>query len=277
MVTPAPVLSPTPPRRGRSLLGRLLIVVLVLGVGGAGLAVLSDLMTPSRDNRLETPVTAAPVRPGSVVPGDAGVVPDQQQPTPQGSPAARDSLTEWANRLADTVDVPARALRAYALADLAMRVERPRCRLSWATVAGIGRIESNHGRYGGATLTDEGRPSKPIIGIPLDGGPNVRAIPDTDGGTLDGDTTWDRAVGPLQFIPGTWKRYAADGNGDGRADPQQIDDAAVTAARYLCSANRDLSDAKGWWAAVFAYNNSTEYGQKVFGLADTYARRSLPR
>ncbi|MCP3798734.1 lytic murein transglycosylase [Allokutzneria sp. A3M-2-11 16] len=272
MVTPAPVLSPLPPRRGRSLLGRLLVVGLVLGIGGLGLAVLVDLVTPTRDSKPETPITAAPVRPGSVIPGDAGVV-----PAPQGAPAGHDPLTEWATKLSNTVDVPARALRAYALADLAMRVERPRCRLSWATVAGIGRIESNHGRYGGATLTDEGRPSRPIIGIPLDGGPNVRAIPDSDGGTLDGDTTWDRAVGPLQFIPGTWKRYAADGNGDGRADPQQIDDAAVTAARYLCSANRDLGEAKGWWAAVFSYNNSTEYGQKVFGVADTYARRSLGR
>ncbi|MFB9907220.1 lytic transglycosylase domain-containing protein [Allokutzneria oryzae] len=277
MVTPAPVISPTPPRRGRSLLGRLLVVGLVLGVGAVALSVLSDLTTPTRGPAREAPITAAPVQPGSVVPGDAGVVPDLRQPAPQGAPAGRDPLDEWASRLSEAVDVPARALRAYALADLAMRTERPRCQLSWSTVAGIGRVESNHGRYGGATLNEDGRPSKPIIGIPLDGGPNVRAIPDTDGGALDGDTNWDRAVGPMQFIPGTWKRYAADGNGDGRADPQQIDDAAVAAARYLCSGNRDLGDAKGWWAAVFSYNNSTEYGQKVFGLADTYARRSLGR
>ncbi|KMS77543.1 hypothetical protein ACZ91_64175 [Streptomyces regensis] len=69
-------------------------------------------------------------------------------------------------------------------------------------------------------------------------------------------------------------RYASDGNGDGNADPQQIDDAALTAARYLCAGGRDMSSAEGWWAGIMSYNNSVEYGQKVFGLADTYAAQA---
>ncbi|MDI5980992.1 lytic transglycosylase domain-containing protein, partial [Amycolatopsis magusensis] len=136
----------------------------------------------------------------------------------------------------------------------------------------IGRIESNHGQYGGAALGADGLPSKPIIGVPLDGSPGVKAIGDTDGGRFDGDSTHDRAVGPMQFIPSTWAKYNSDGNGDGVGDPQQIDDAALAAARYLCAGSRDMSAAQGWWAGIMSYNNSIEYAQKVFGLADGFAK-----
>ncbi|MGH3994059.1 MAG: lytic murein transglycosylase, partial [Pseudonocardiaceae bacterium] len=85
---------------------------------------------------------------------------------------------------------------------------------------------------------------------------------------------YDRAVGPMQFIPSTWARWASDGDGDGQADPHDIDDAAVTAARYLCADRRDVGTARGWWAAVLSYNNSVDYAQRVFGAADAYARRS---
>jgi membrane-bound lytic murein transglycosylase B len=136
------------------------------------------------------------------------------------------------------VDIPARALVAYGNAELVLRSVKPKCRLSWATLAGIGRIESHHGQYGGAVLGADGRPSKPIIGVPLGGSPGVKAIGDTDGGRLDGDPSTDRAVGPMQFIPSTWAKYASDGNED-VADPRQIDDAAFAAARYLCANGRD--------------------------------------
>ena len=88
----------------------------------------------------------------------------------------------------------------------------------------------------------------------------------------DGDASVDRAVGPMQFIPSTWRKWASDGNGDGLGDPQQIDDAALAAARYLCAGGRDMASPSGWWAGILSYNNSTEYAQKVFGLADGYAK-----
>jgi len=42
-------------------------------------------------------------------------------------------------------------------------------------------------------------------------------VVDSDGGALDGDARYDRATGPMQFLPGTWRSIGADGNGDGVA------------------------------------------------------------
>src|SRR3546814_6297301 len=73
----------------------------------------------------------------------------------------------------------------------------------------------------------DGRSSRPILGPALDGRPGFAAIRSTpESATWHGDSTWDHAVGPLQFIPSTWSRWAADGDGDGASDPNDIDDAA---------------------------------------------------
>jgi len=85
--------------------------------------------------------------------------------------------------------------------------------------------------------------------------PRCTCHPDTDGGMLDGDTTWDRAVGPFQFIPSTWARWKADGNADGVADPQNIEDAALAAGRYLCAGGTNLADGTGWWRTILSYDN----------------------
>jgi membrane-bound lytic murein transglycosylase B len=214
-------------------------------------------------------IEPADVLPGAEAPAIAA------QPQPQGG-AGRDPVLRWADRIAAAIDMPARALRAYALADVAMRGEAPGCRLSWATLAGIGRIETDHGRFAGARLGPDGRPSRPIVGRRLDGSPGVRDIPDTDGGRLDGDSSHDRAVGPMQFLPATWARWASDGDGDQVADPHDLDDAALAAGRYLCRGGRDTATPGGWWAAVLSYNNSVEYGRRVFGVADAYARATRP-
>ncbi|MEV4310674.1 murein transglycosylase [Actinocrispum sp. NPDC049592] len=176
--------------------------------------------------------------------------------------------------MADKMDIPQRALQAYAQAEVKTRATTPKCKISWTMLAGIGRKESRHGRYGGATVLDDGTLSKPIIGVPLDGSARVRAIQDTDKGAMDGDNTWDRAVGPMQFLPATWKKWAVRANGDGAPpDPQNMDDSALTAARYLCATGGDLSSPAGWWAAVLKYNSSVEYAQAVFDGQDAYARQ----
>ncbi|WP_215546059.1 lytic transglycosylase domain-containing protein [Amycolatopsis sp. CA-230715] len=275
---------PRPRSHGAAVLGRLVIVVVVLALAGGGVWLVTAATTPDvSPTTTEIPaleVQAAAVQPGSAAPINATLAGDpaqqQQQPqVPREQPKGKqgkNTLASWAERASGPVGIPARALIAYGNAELAMRSMQPKCRLSWATLAGIGRIESNHGQYGGATLGADGRPSKPIIGVPLDGSPGVRAIADTDGGRYDGDPAQDRAVGPMQFIPGTWAKWNSDGNGDGVGDPQQIDDAALGAARYLCAGGRDMAGATGWWAGIMSYNNSVEYAQKVFGLADGYAK-----
>ncbi|MEV4316521.1 lytic murein transglycosylase [Actinocrispum sp. NPDC049592] len=256
--------------RGRRLLGRLALVLLVLGMAGAGVWSLSTSFVPEA-SPVTTEIPALQVPAAQVEPGAVAPVQVQDVPKPQGA-AGTDPLTAWAGRVSAVTGVPARALMAYGNAELVLRSTTPGCHLSWATLAGIGRIESNHGQFGGAQLGADGRPSKPIVGVPLDGSVGVQRIADTDGGRYDGDASLDRAVGPMQFIPSTWNKWASDGNGDGRGDPQQIDDAALGAARYLCVGGRDMGSPQGWWAGVLSYNNSVPYGQKVFGLADGYAR-----
>jgi membrane-bound lytic murein transglycosylase B len=162
------------------------------------------------------------------------------------------------------------ALDAYLRAAMDTSAEMPGCRIPWWLLAGIGRVESGHGTFSTSVLDAAGTTSPPIIGIPLNGGNSTAVITDTDGGALDGDPIHDRAVGPMQFIPSTWARYAADGNGDGVADPQNLYDAAHAAAVYLCTAGGDLSTSAGIDRAIFAYNHSQAYVAKVLGFADDY-------
>ncbi|HKE50303.1 MAG TPA: lytic murein transglycosylase [Actinomycetes bacterium] len=166
--------------------------------------------------------------------------------------------------------IPDVALRAYKRADSQLGTRRPSCHLSWTLVAAIGRVESNHGRFGGAQLRSDGSGTRPIRGIPLDGRPHVALIRDTDGGALDGDPTFDRAVGPMQFIPSTWRAFAVDGNGDGRRDPNNIFDAAQGAGVYLCAGGGDLRDPAQAARAVRRYNNADTYVRVVLSLAQQY-------
>ena len=98
--------------------------------------------------------------------------------------------------------------------------------LDTPTLAGIGMVESRHGTYAGGELGPDGTTTVDVIGIPLDGTNNTQAIPDTDGGEYDGDTQWDRAIGPMQFIPGTWARWGVSLEG-GDPDPQEFGAAVV--------------------------------------------------
>ncbi|MBV9823452.1 MAG: lytic transglycosylase domain-containing protein [Actinobacteria bacterium] len=166
--------------------------------------------------------------------------------------------------------VPPVALNAYRLAAARLASADPGCGVPWSLLAGIGRVESDHGRYGGATLTASGESTPHIVGPALDGA-GYPSIADTDGGRLDGDPRVDHAVGPMQFIPATWAIYGADGNGDGVASPFNLDDAALAAARYLCAAGGDLRTAAGQQRAVLAYNHSDEYLALVLATARAYA------
>ncbi|MFB9908723.1 lytic transglycosylase domain-containing protein [Allokutzneria oryzae] len=159
-------------------------------------------------------------------------------------------------------------LDAYIRADQTLARSTPDCGLHWSYLAGIGKVESNHAR---GQVDVNGTTPVPILGPVLDGGPGMAAIADTDGGRLDGDPVWDRAVGPMQFIPRTWARYGADGNGDGKVDPHNIYDAALSAGRYLCSGGLDLRKPEELVTAIFRYNHSNAYVSRVLGLAVAYS------
>jgi murein DD-endopeptidase MepM/ murein hydrolase activator NlpD len=174
-------------------------------------------------------------------------------------------------------DIPEVALAAYVHAADLVGDEDPSCRPSWALLAAIGRVETDHGRHGGSSPTVGGDVIPPILGVVLDGRlPGTRPIPDTDDGRLDGDLRWDRALGPMQFLPGTWAAAARDGNGDGDADPHNLYDAAATAAGYLCRhAAGDITTPAGFDAAVRAYNRSSEYVAAVRRWMDAYLAEAV--
>ncbi|MEU4765602.1 lytic transglycosylase domain-containing protein [Actinosynnema sp. NPDC023794] len=165
--------------------------------------------------------------------------------------------------------IPGVMLDAYMRAADRLGRTTPGCKLDWPLLASIGRIESGHAR--GGRVTESGTTVEPIVGPVLDGSPGVAAIRDTDGGRFDGDRTWDRAVGPMQFIPSTWAGYAADGNEDGDRNPNNIYDATIGAGNYLCANNADVSDPVQRARSVFRYNQSNEYVATVLYWADVYA------
>jgi membrane-bound lytic murein transglycosylase B len=168
--------------------------------------------------------------------------------------------------------IPTIALSAYRNAEQKMAVEAPGCGVSWNLLAGIGRIESGHA--GGGAVDARGTAVVPIYGPSLDGTlPGNEVIISSSVGNR---VTYARAMGPMQFLPGTWARYAADGKGDGIADPQNLFDATLAAARYLCSGGLNLRDPAGVMAAILRYNNSMPYAQNVLGWAAAYATGVVP-
>jgi membrane-bound lytic murein transglycosylase B len=173
------------------------------------------------------------------------------------------------------LDFPLVVLDAYVRAALVLAFENPSCGLRWQALAGIGRTESGHGTFGGAAVAPSGQVSRPIIGIPLDGNNGTQAIGDTDGGELDGDPTVDRAVGPMQFIPTSWRAFGRDGNGDGQRDPQNLYDAAAAAGVLLCRGAPLDSDGR-LRASFLRYNNSAAYADTVLSRTRGYDTFIIP-
>ncbi|NBH06249.1 lytic murein transglycosylase, partial [Amycolatopsis sp. SID8362] len=213
------------------------------------------------------PDQAAPLQPPNIVmPPIAvdGSLPQPPLPTPLVVPGGRAGSAG----ISGTLGIPGSMLKAYQNAADILAKEQPNCHLDWALIASIGRIESNHAR--GGYVNANGDTLEPILGPVLNGAGAFAAIPDTDGGKYDGDAVWDRAVGPTQFIPSTWRGYASDGNGDGVSNPNNAYDEALATARYLCSGGLDLSTDAGQRIAVRRYNNSQSYVDTVMAWAAAY-------
>jgi hypothetical protein len=108
--------------------------------------------------------------------------------------------------------------------------------LSWLVLAGIGSVESAHGTSGAAGVH---------------AGANVAG-----------------AMGPMQFLAGTWATYGADGDGDGVRDVYNPADAIFGAARYLCASGAgDISTLR---RALWAYNHADWYVEQVLQIAARY-------
>jgi membrane-bound lytic murein transglycosylase B len=204
-----------------------------------------------------------------------GVPPPAGDPVPpvdthlSGRPA--DQLRQWAEQRSAALEIPVIALEAYAYAARVAEVENPKCHIAWTTLAGIGQVESHHGTYRGATLSPNGDVSPPIRGVRLDGSGGTLRIVDAEEGAESDAAGVVRAMGPMQFIPETWRLYGVDAHNDGVVSPDNIDDAALAAAGYLCWRGKDLGTPRGWITALRAYNNSGIYLRAVRDWATAYA------
>ncbi len=171
----------------------------------------------------------------------------------------------------DGTDLPTLAADAYYRAARLLSVTDADCRVPWWALAAIGRTESNHGRYRGAGVLPDGQVEPPIYGPMLDGSGPFAVIGDTDDGALDGTAAGERAVGPMQFLPGTWRTVGRDGTFDGVADPHNLYDAAVGAGALLCRSGPGLTTEAALRRSFRTYNNSGEYVQVVWERSQEYA------
>ncbi len=227
----------------------------VAGIGGVPPAVSAS----------QTPEGSLPD--GTSVPTDAIEAPASVSDPDALSPTGN---TQNIVATASTNQIPSAALAAYQRAEAVINKADNSCHLTWQLVAAIGRVESNHGRFGGNVLDDDGVARPGIYGPALNGRKSTKAISDTDAGQFDRDSQWDRAVGPMQFIPSTWSIVGVDADGDAKRDPQDIDDAALATAVYLCSGKDNLSTVMGQRAAVYRYNHNQKYVDLVLSIMDAY-------
>jgi cell wall-associated NlpC family hydrolase len=169
-----------------------------------------------------------------------------------------------------------RMMTAYVRAAGLMSTMVPSCKgMTWELIGGIAKVESDNAA--GRTIADDGLITPSILGPRLDGsgaGGNTTPVRDTDAGKWDGDTEFDRAVGPTQFLPSTFAGYAARVRPDNPAgaNPNNADDESLATALYLCGNGRDLTDQSQLRSAVYSYNASQAYVDEVLNWASLYTQ-----
>jgi membrane-bound lytic murein transglycosylase B len=248
------------------------ITSLVLGCAVSGVAGRVPPPAPALPRAAITPV-AVDGAAGSAVSGPAVVAVARPPASPHIAAVTKSAPPPaTAVNSSSALGIPSMALAAYRHAEHMIATSNPNCGISWNLLAGIGRIESGHAN-GGATDA-RGTAVRPIYGPALDGTlPGNEVIVES---SVAGGATYERAMGPMQFLPSTWARYAADGDGDGVADPQNLYDSTLAAAQYLCSGGLNLRDQSQVMAAILRYNNSIPYARNVLGWAAAYATGVVP-
>lgn len=241
-------------------------------VAAAAVAALSASQAPGvNDHGRQTTADATPSPEASSADGSAtGNSPYYTDLPPLKSPNPSPSAgTGPITPAGSEAGIPATVLDAYKKAEAALREAKPGCNLPWQLLAAIGRVESGQAR--GGRVTADGTTISPILGPQLDGN-GFALIKDTDNGAYDGNSAYDQAVGPMQFIPSTWAWAGRDGNDDGKKDPNNIYDAALAAGHYLCRNNWDLSDQGDLDRAILSYNQSREYLNLVMRWLEYYRK-----
>ena len=261
--------SSQPRRSGIARWQKATAVVPLALLAGAWSASLGTSTTATADSSVTD--TGVPAVPTTSLDSPASyTLPPNIAPSQTNTGGNRPSIDPTDPSAVSTNGIPTAAMAAYQRAAAVLAKADASCNLSWELVAAIGRVESDHGRFGGNVLGSDGRAKPGIYGVPLDGTGQTALIRDSDRGAYDNDGVFDRAVGPMQFIPQTWSVVGVDGDADGSRDPQDIDDAALATAVYLCAGDQDLSTAAGQRSAVFSYNHSNEYVALVLAIMKAY-------
>ncbi len=231
-----------------------------------GASVAAPVLTASSPTAPVRPGTAGPTGSGTAPSTPAAALPSAAAPTPPPtSDLVAYAIGERAWRPARTVvlvsrQIPPAAAGAYRRAAAIMRDADPDCALSWALLAAVGLVASDHGRRsGGHPLVDE-------AGLP---------VADTDAGEVDGDTVHDRAVGPLALSPSTWSTVRVDADGDGRRHPGDIDDAALASAVVLCGTS-SLKGRAQVTAGLAHLNAAPDFAPLVVKAAASYRAAGVP-
>jgi len=252
------------------------VVSLVLAVPSAAMP---NDSTESRDAS-SSPSVTAPLRADDVVPPAPPAL-DRQALLAFRHAARKPAASPPVGRLPRVLlgaihagDIPPAAYAAYKSAASRLRHVQPSCALPWWLLAGIGFVESHHAAGGGSLTRGWNGIARPhILGPLLDGSHGFAAIRDSDHGRFDGNAHWDRAVGPMQFLPSTWLMWGARPSGT-LGNPEDIRDAARAAGGYLCAGNARLSNTNQLALAVYRYNHSFDYVRLVLSVAARYAQMS---
>ncbi|MEU3272964.1 C40 family peptidase [Saccharomonospora sp. NPDC006951] len=211
-------------------------------------------------------VVALQLAPGDDKVGAAAMTDKPATPPPATAPPSSSEQTRvpeetgprfeaWVDDVAGWLDIPQRAMHAYAAATVELSERRPDCNLSWVTLAGIGKTASDHGRENGGKIGEDGKAVPAIGTIELrDFGGNVISI--------------DGAAGPMQLSPALWDKWGPAA--DAKPDVQNLDDAALATGEALCADGRDLADGEQWLAAVSAVHDAPLFLHRVLATANVY-------
>ncbi len=221
-------------------------------------------------------LTAGEPEPAEVEPGPILATYDARRATASFGAAAFLATSTGGPALTYS-DIPQVALSAYQRASTVIDLADERCHLDWQLLAALGKVASDHGRVDGGALDDEGVARPAVLGPRLTGRDGTRRVADTDAGQVDGLLAVDRVVGPMMVLPSTWSVVAVDGDSDGRRDPQDLDDAALGVAVFLCAGPGDLRKPERALEQVGRYHPGAPYARAVMQVrADYTAAGVLP-